>query len=90
MFGSWLFGIKGGHKNLLYMGVSVLCWAFWLCRNDIVFDNVKKQTGLQILFRATHLVRTWAILHKEEDRDAISAACRALESTAMEIFARHG
>ena len=42
MFGSWLFGIKRGHKNLLYMGVSALCWVFWLCRNDIVFDNVKQ------------------------------------------------
>jgi len=72
------------------MGVSALCWAFWLCRNDIIFDNVKKQTGLQILFKATHLVRMWVILHKEEDRDTISAMCRALESTAMEIFARHG
>ena len=28
MFGSWLFWIKGGHKNLLYMGVSALCWPF--------------------------------------------------------------
>ena len=27
---------------------------------------------------------------KEEDRDIISTACRALESIAMEIFARSG
>ena len=90
MFGSWLFGTKGKHKNMLYTGVNALCWVFWLCRNDIVFHYVKKQTGLQILFRATHLIRTWAILHKEEDRDTIVAVCRALESTAIEIFARHG
>ena len=89
MFGSWLFGTKGKHKNMLYTGVSALCWAFWLCRNDIVFHYVKKQTGLQILFRATHLIMTWVILHKEEDRDTIVAVCRALKSTAIEIFARH-
>ena len=73
---------------MLYTGVSAL--PFWLCRNDIVFHDVRKQTGLQIFFRATHLIRTWAILHKEDDQDTIAAACRALESTAMEIFVRHG
>ena len=43
-----------------------------------------------MLFKATNLTRTWTILQKEEDRDLIADACRALEVTAMDIFARNG
>ena len=43
-----------------------------------------------MLFRATYRTRTWAILQKEEDRDLIADACRALEVTAMDIFAQNG
>ena len=81
--------LKGNIKICFTQGLALYV-GFWLCGNDIVFQNVKKQTSLHILFRATHLIRTWAILQKEEDQDTIVAACRALESTAMEIFARHG
>jgi len=59
-------------------------------RNDVVFHNNKKQTALQILFRATYFTMTWAILQKEEDRDLFADACRALEVTAMDIFVRNG
>ena len=87
LFGSWLNGFRGGYKYLILLGISALCWAIWLCRNDIVFDKAKKQTCLHILFRATYLTRSWAILQKEEDRETVALACRALETTAMEIFA---
>ena len=59
-------------------------------QNDVVFHNTQKQTVLQILFRATFLIRTWAILQKEEDRGVIADACRAVEVTAMDIFALNG
>ena len=57
---------------------------------DIVFHKSQKQTCLRILFRATYLARTWMLLQKEEDKDTISTACRAMESTAMEIFTKNG
>ena len=45
---------------------------------------------MQILFRATYLTRAWAILHKEEDREAIAIACHMLEIVAMDFFATNG
>ena len=90
MFGCWLNGMQWAHKKLVYAGLCALCWAIWLSRNDIVFRKSQKQTCLQILFRATYLARMWMPLQKEEDRDIISTACRVMESTAMEIFARNG
>jgi hypothetical protein len=32
----------------------------------------------------------WSLLQKEEDRQMIMMGCRSIETTAMEIFARHG
>ena len=55
----------------------------------ILFFMMLKNKLVCRYFLGLHICRTWAILHKEEDRDTIVAACRALESTAMEIFARH-
>ena len=43
-----------------------------------------------MLFKATNLTRTWAILQKKEDIGLITDAWRALEVTAMDIFARNG
>ena len=78
------------HKSLVYTGIAALCWAIWHSRNDIVFKKIKNQTSLQILFRDTYLTRAWAILHKEEDREAITAACRMLEMVAMDLYATNG
>ena len=77
-------------KKVMFMGLCALLWSIRLSRNDIVFHNTQKQTVLQILFRATFLIRTWAILQKVEDRDLIADAYRALEVIAMDIFARNG
>ena len=90
MFGTWLQGIKWKERNLILTGVSVVCWAMWLSRNDIVFDNVNPQPCLQILFRATYWIRFWALLRKEDDMNTIPENCQVLESMAMEIFARNG
>ena len=82
--------IRGIVKKIMFTGLCALLWSIWLFRNDVVFHNTQRQTALQILFRATHLTRTWAILQKEEDIVLIADACSALEVTAMDIFARNG
>ena len=81
---------SGHTKKIVNAGLCALCWAIWLNRNDIIFLKSQKQTYLQILFRATYLVTMWMQLQKEEDMDTISTACRAMESTAMEIFTKNG
>ena len=53
MFGTWLQGIRWKEKSLILTGVSAVCWAMWLSKNDIVFDKVNQQPYLQILFRTT-------------------------------------
>ena len=90
MFGTWLQGIRWKEKSLILTGVSAIYWAMWLSRNDIVFDKVNPQPCLQILFSATHWIRFWVLLRKEENINTISETCQLLESMAMEIFVKNG
>jgi hypothetical protein len=49
MFVGWLNGIN---KRLMYkimVGASALCWAIWLSRNDMVFNNTRVVTSMQVI-----------------------------------------
>ena len=90
-YNDWLFRFDCKSKTQLLCGVSVLCWAPWLSRNDIVFDNSPMKTYMQVLFRVTHWLRMWSLVQKcDDDTNLLKDACRSLETTAMQIFANHG
>ena len=90
MFNGWLIGLN---KKLMYkilVGASAVCWAIWLSRNDMVFNNSRAATPLQVIFRGTHWIRFWALLQKENERPQVTLGCRVLETTAMEFFSSNG
>jgi len=90
MFNGWLNGIN---KELMYkilVGASALCWTIWLSRNDMVFNNFRAVTPLQVIFRGTHWIRFWALQHKEDDRPHVLMGCRVIETTSVEIFSSNG
>ena len=90
MFNGWLIGLN---KKLMYkilVGASAVCWAIWLSRNNMVFNNSRVATSLQVIFRGTHWIRFWALLQKENERPQVTLGCRVLETTAMEFFASNG
>ena len=90
MFGSWLHGIGAKLKNQILLGAVALCWAMWLNRNDVVFNNAKTNTFLQVIFRATYWIRHWSLLSKEEERPIFKNGCQILETVIMEVFAKFG
>ncbi|WVZ54040.1 hypothetical protein U9M48_004908 [Paspalum notatum var. saurae] len=58
---------RGGGQNkvgMLLAGAAALCWALWLTRNDVLFNNCKPKYVLQALFRGTHWLRLWAQLQR--------------------------
>ena len=53
--------------NLLSV-TSVLYWAIWIARNDVVFDNCPRKTFLQVLFiRGTYGLRQWMLLQWSDE-----------------------
>jgi hypothetical protein len=54
LFGPWLDGIPQKLMNQILLGAAGLCWAIWLNRNDMMFNNIKSNTFMQIIFRTTY------------------------------------
>jgi len=90
MFNGWLIGLNKKRMYKILVGASAVCWAIWLSRNDMVFNNSRAATPLQVIFRGTHWIRFWALLQKENERPQVTLGCRVLETTAMEFFASNG
>src|SRR6266540_541321 len=90
MLSTWLSGVHKKFKLLILVGVSSMCWAVWLSRNDLVFDKGLVPSYMQVIFRGTHWTRFWLLLQKEKDRSIMKMGCRMLETTMMEIFVRNG
>jgi hypothetical protein len=40
--------------NQILLGAAALCWVIWLNINDMCFNNVKPNTFMLIIFRATY------------------------------------
>jgi hypothetical protein len=78
-----LMGVDVNTKNLIITGVSAMCWAIWISRNDLVFNKAQMFTYLQVLFRGTHWLRHWPQLQRNDDSaDLLRRACRHLETMA--------
>jgi hypothetical protein len=68
IFGNWLNGVETRYKTLIRMGAIAVIWSLWLCRNDKVFND-KNSSLLQVVYRATALLRSWSPLQRLADRD---------------------
>jgi hypothetical protein len=51
-FGQWLNAFKPDLKRMICVGAAAVAWSTWLCRNDMVFNNVTIQSPLQVIFRS--------------------------------------
>jgi hypothetical protein len=86
MFGSWLIGIRPRLREHICVGLTTLCWAIWLNRNDMVFNRFKSNTSMEVIFRATYWTRTWSLLFKDEEAKAnLKYACRLLETCSPSL-----
>ncbi|CAL4918480.1 unnamed protein product [Urochloa decumbens] len=90
LFGDWLRCWTKNNRRLVCVGLSAMCWAIWLSRNDIVFKKTTPNSFLQVLFRGTYWTRTWAKLSKEEEMNNLKQQCSKLEIAVMEIFNKFG
>jgi len=74
----------------MLVGVSAICWALWLCRNDAVFQKLYPNSFLRVIFGGTYWARLWSQLSKEQAMKSLKNLCQRLEGVIMELFNRGG
>ena len=85
IFGHWLDGVSNRFKTLLRVGAYALLWSLWLCRNNLVFNNINS-SALQVIFHCTHSLRMWSTLQRTDFQPLFKAVCTRLERVAREVF----
>jgi RsiW-degrading membrane proteinase PrsW (M82 family) len=74
---------------MIWVGVAALCWAIWRCRNDVIFNKLKTNSVMQVIFRGAYWMRFWAQLQREEEtKDTLSDLSKKLEIIALEFSNR--
>jgi hypothetical protein len=90
LFGPWLRSFSSKQRNIVLIGLAVICWALWVSRNDLVFQKSQYMSILQVIFRGAFWIRSWSVLSKQEGRTILKDDCRALEVAAVELFHKFG
>ena len=86
MFGTWLTNQHKKTRNLIWVGVAAVCWAIWRCRNDTIFNKIKVNSILQVIFRETYWLRFWAQLQRDEQaKNTLSLMSKNIEMIALEL-----
>jgi hypothetical protein len=86
MFGTWLHNQHKELRNLIWVGVSAICWAIWRCRNDVIFNKLKTNSIMQVIFRGAFWLRYWAPLQRDEQaKDILSVLSKKLETIALHV-----
>jgi len=68
------------------VGVAAVCWAIWRCRNDLIFNKIKVNSVLQVIFRGTYWFRFGAQLQREEHaKNTFSSFSRLIEIVALDL-----
>jgi hypothetical protein len=70
LFDPWLRSFSHKQMNQVF-GVTTFCWALWLSRNDVVFQQSKSNSFLQVMFRRTFWIRIWSIVSKKRKKRAL-------------------
>ena len=90
LFGTWLTGIEPELARHIRVGVCALLWTIWTCRNDLVFNRISRIHFLQVIFRATAVIRSWSLLTPMEAREHLVTGSIRWEMVARDIFNRFG
>ena len=63
-----------------------MCWAIWLCQNDVVFHRTNSNSYLQVIFRGIYWTRFWSQLSEEEVMKAIKKQLSAARGNYFEVL----
>ena len=90
LLGPWLSGFSLKFRMQLLICASAMCWAIWLSRNELVFQQGCPNSYLQILFRGTYWARWWLQLSEVETVQLMKSNCQRFEEVIMELYNKWG
>jgi hypothetical protein len=61
LLGPWLRCFSDKKRNLVLIGLAVLCWALQISRNDLMFHKSQYKSIFQVMFRGTFSIKSWSI-----------------------------
>ena len=71
---------------MIWVVVVAVCWAIWRCRNDIIFNKIKVNSILQVIFRGTYWLHFWSQLQRDEQaKNTLSLLSKNIEMIALEL-----
>ena len=82
-----LYFLAWGTKFYLVM-LAAVCWAMWTTRNRVTFDKYNLKNPVSIMFTACTLLKNWAGLYADEEKEFIRNGAQQLVQKAMEIVKR--
>jgi RsiW-degrading membrane proteinase PrsW (M82 family) len=89
LFGTWLNNQPKNMKGLIWVGVAALFWAIWRCWNDVIFNKLKTNSIMQVIFRGAYWLRSWSQFQRDEqDKNTLIMLSRRLEVVALDISNR--
>ena len=86
LFGNWLHGVDKKEKVQIRVGTCALLWAIWNIRNDIIFNNAKKSSFMQVIPLAIHSIRMWSYLQATDKHAVLDIGCNRLLSVARDLY----
>jgi len=87
---SWLWcdmWIPNG-KQFHAVGIGVVCWAIWKMRNNICFEGKTLKSPLEIISHACALMKYWAGLQSDVDKEALIDGVETMFKIAVQIVAK--
>jgi hypothetical protein len=74
-------------KQFHVVGIAAICWSVWKMRNKICFEGKKLHNPLEIVSHACALMKHWAGLQKDVDKEVLIQGVNAMFKIAVQILA---
>lgn len=71
------------------VGIAAICWAIWKRRNKVCFEGKKLHNPLEIISHACALMKNWAGLQKDIDKELLIQGADAMFKIAVRLLAEH-
>lgn len=75
-------------KKFHVCGAAAICWAIWKARNKVCFDKIMIKNPLDIVYHACALIKYWAGLFVEADKEQLEEGVNAILEIAKRILKR--